>query len=100
MFVAPPQTMAPPTFSVIFWTSAAGDLLTSLLLKFWLDIAGLPKGMISCLRGWDADFVGDKAFADAMATLRGKVEARCAQDAAAARAAVKPVAHTLQITPK
>ena len=58
------------------------------------------KGMITCLRGWDADFANDKEFADAVATLRRKVEARCAQDAAAARAAVKPVTHTLQITPK
>ena len=32
-------------FKVFATNSFTGLLLTSLLLKFWLDIAGLPKGM-------------------------------------------------------
>jgi lysophospholipase L1-like esterase len=58
------------------------------------------KGMITNFRGWAADFPGDAELAGALDTLRRKLADRCAQDAAQARAAVKPVTHTILITPK
>jgi lysophospholipase L1-like esterase len=58
------------------------------------------KSVITKFRGWKADFPDDKEFADATATLRRKLLGLNAQDAAQARAAVKPVTHTIQIIPK
>ena len=58
------------------------------------------KGMITNFRSIEADFQGDKEFLNAVGLLRNKLMERCAQDAAQARAAVKPVTHTIQITPK
>ena len=58
------------------------------------------KGVITNFRGLAADFPGDADVAGAIDTLRRKLTERSAKDAAAVRAAVKPVTHTLQITPK
>ncbi len=58
------------------------------------------KGVITNFRGLAADFPGDKEVAGAIDTLRNKLTERSSKDAAAVRAAVKPVKHTLQITPK
>jgi lysophospholipase L1-like esterase len=58
------------------------------------------KGAITHFRGIAADFAGDAEVTGAIDTLRRKLTDRSAQDAAAARAAVKPVIHTLLITPK
>lgn len=55
------------------------------------------KGLITNFRGLEADFPGDAEFARALGTLRSKMMERCAQDAAQARAAVKPVTHTIEI---
>ena len=58
------------------------------------------KGAVTNFRGIADDFPGDKEVASALDTLRSKLSERNAKDAAAARAAVKPVAHTIKITPK
>lgn len=58
------------------------------------------KGMVTNFRGLTADFAGDAEVAAAVDTLRRKLDERNAQDAARARAAVKPVTHTLLVTPK
>jgi hypothetical protein len=58
------------------------------------------KDMLTNFRSFEADFKEDQGFLDALALLRAKLLARCAQDAAEARAAVKPVAHALEITPR
>lgn len=58
------------------------------------------KGVITNFRGIAADFPGDAEVAGAIDTLRRKLTARSALDAAKVRAAVKPVTHTLQVTPK
>lgn len=58
------------------------------------------KGVITGFRGFENDFSNDKEVADAVATLRSKLMARNAQDAVLARAAVKPVTHTIEIMPK
>lgn len=58
------------------------------------------KGVITNFRSLKAEFEGDAEVAGAIDTLRRKLEQRNAQDAARARAAVKPVRHTIQIAPK
>ncbi len=58
------------------------------------------KGLITNFRALAADNPGDEEVAKAITLLRGKLLARNAQDAARARAAVKPVTHTIQIMPK
>ena len=58
------------------------------------------KGAVTNFRGIADDFPGDKEVASALDTLRSKLSERNAKDAAAARAAVKPVAHTIKFTPK
>lgn len=58
------------------------------------------KGMVTNFRGLTADFAGDAEVANAVDTLRRKLAERNAQDAVRARDAVKPVVHTIQITPK
>ena len=58
------------------------------------------KGMITNFRSLADDFPGDAEVSAAIDTLRRKPTERSAQDAAQVRAAIKPVTHTLQITPK
>ncbi len=58
------------------------------------------KGLITNFRGIMDDFPEDKEVAAATETLSRKIWERNAQDAVLARAAVKPVVHTIQITPK
>ena len=58
------------------------------------------KGAITNFRGIADDFPGDKEVAGAIDTLRSKLSERNAKDAAAVRAAVKPVTHTITVTPK
>ncbi len=58
------------------------------------------KGQITNFRALAADNPGDEEVTQAIALLRGKLLARNAQEAALARAAVKPVTHTLVVTPK
>lgn len=58
------------------------------------------KGMVTNFRGLTADFAGDAEVSTAVETLRRKLGERNAQDAARARAAVTPVAHTILVTPK
>jgi len=58
------------------------------------------KGQITNFRALVADNPGDEEVTQAIALLRGKLLARNAQEAALARAAVKPVTHTLVVTPK
>ena len=58
------------------------------------------KKIITNFRGLEADFPDDKEVAKATETLRAKLLERNAQDAAMVRAAVKPVVHTIQVTPK
>ncbi|MFT5129895.1 MAG: lysophospholipase L1-like esterase [Rhodothermales bacterium] len=58
------------------------------------------KGTITNFRGLLQDFKDDKEVADATALLKRKLFERNAADAARARAAVKPVTHSIQITPR
>lgn len=58
------------------------------------------KGLITHLPSLEADFKGDKEALDATALLRRKLMEQSARDAAAVRAAVKPVTHTLLIAAK
>ncbi|MFT5128482.1 MAG: lysophospholipase L1-like esterase [Rhodothermales bacterium] len=58
------------------------------------------KGTITNFRGLLQDFKDDKEVADATALLKRKLFERNAIDAARARAAVKPVAHSIQVTPR
>ena len=58
------------------------------------------KGTVTQFRGMLRDFPDDKEVANATSVLRRKLFERNAQDAARARAAVKPVTHTLKVTPK
>jgi lysophospholipase L1-like esterase len=60
----------------------------------------LLKHAQSRLRYMDGDFADDAEVQASLTTLRTKIRARLAADAAEARAAVKPVTHTLRITPK
>lgn len=58
------------------------------------------KGMITNFRALKVEYAGDAEALEAIATLHRKLFERNAQDAAAARAAVKPVVHTIRVTPK
>ncbi|MEK6233160.1 MAG: hypothetical protein N2C14_00455, partial [Planctomycetales bacterium] len=58
------------------------------------------KGTITQFRGLVQDFPNDAEVAGAIDTLRRKLFERNALDAARARAAVKPVTHVIQVTPK
>ena len=58
------------------------------------------KGTITNFRPLLEGFPGDPEVTNALATLRGKLFARNAEFAARVRAAVKPVIHTIQVTPK
>jgi lysophospholipase L1-like esterase len=58
------------------------------------------KRTITNFRGLLNDFPDDKELADALTVIRTKLFAQNAKDAANARAAVKPVTHTIKITPK
>jgi len=58
------------------------------------------KGGVTNFRGITDDIPGDTEVASAVNTLRKKLAERNAKDAAAARAAVKPVTYTIKIMPK
>lgn len=58
------------------------------------------KGMITNFRGLEADFKDDAEFLKMVGQMRAKLMERSERDAAAARAAVKPVTHTLRIVAK
>ena len=58
------------------------------------------KNIITNLRWLESDFSNDEEVINISTTLRRKLLERNAQDAIKARAAVKPVTHTIQITPK
>lgn len=58
------------------------------------------KSLITHLPGLAADFKGDAEFQNALVLLRSKLMEQSARDAAQARAAVKPVTHTLRIVAK
>ena len=58
------------------------------------------KGVITNFHSLADDFPGDADVSAAIDTLRRKPTERSAQDAAQVRAAIKPVTHNLQITPK
>lgn len=58
------------------------------------------KGVITNFHSLADDFPGDAEVSAAIDTLRRKPTERSAQDAAQVRAAIKPVTHNLQITPK
>ncbi len=58
------------------------------------------KGMVTNLRYLKSEMAEDAELAEAGATLRRKLMELNARDAAQARAAVKPVVHTITITPR
>lgn len=58
------------------------------------------KNLITHLPTLEKDFHDDSATLEAMRLLRNKMMERSARDAAEARAAVKPVTHTIRITAK
>jgi len=58
------------------------------------------KSMITNIPGLESDFKGDTEFLNALELLRRKLLEQSARDAALARAAVKPVTHTLRIVAK
>lgn len=58
------------------------------------------KSMITHMPGLEGDFKDDPATLEALRLLRNKLMERSARDAAEARAAVKPVTHTIRITAK
>lgn len=58
------------------------------------------KGTITQFRGLLRDFPEDKEVAKATAVLSKKLFERNAKDAVRARAAVKPVTHSIKVTPK
>jgi len=58
------------------------------------------KGMITNFRSLEVDFKDDADFLKTIGQLRAKLMERSERDAAAARAAVKPVTHTLSIVAK
>jgi hypothetical protein len=58
------------------------------------------KGPITQFRGLLRDFPEDKEVAKATAVLSKKLFERNAKDAVRARAAVKPVTHSIKVTPK
>jgi len=58
------------------------------------------KSLITNFPGLEADFKGDAEFLNALGLLRRKLLEQSERDAARARAAVKPVTHTLRIVAK